>query len=61
MITAVNGEYMFAASLASTVIETALHQHFLKDHFPTITDCKESLSPTEYITDLVFRTLNIKA
>ena len=47
-------------SLASTVIETALHQHFLKNHFTSITDCKKNITPTQFITDMVFRTLNIK-
>lgn len=60
MILQVDAGYPFATSLASTIIETALHQHFLKQHFPSITDCKEKSTPTEFITDLVFRTLVIK-
>ena len=37
MIISVNPEYNFTASLASTIIESAFHQHFLKDHFPSLT------------------------
>jgi len=59
MVVLVAPEYPFPNSLASTVIETALHQHFIKDHFPTITDCKNQNTPTKFITDLVFRTLNV--
>ncbi|OIQ27068.1 MAG: TetR family transcriptional regulator [Bacteroidetes bacterium MedPE-SWsnd-G2] len=59
MILQIDGDYEYATTLASTILKTALHQHFLKDHFPSITDCKEHVSPTQFITDLVFRTLNI--
>lgn len=57
MILAVNGTYPFAAALASTVVEGGLHQHFLRDHFPTLTDCNEKLSPAEYFNYLVLSTL----
>ena len=57
MILAINPEYKFPSSLASTIIEGSLHQHFLKDHFKTITDCNELLSPTEFMKNLVLKTL----
>lgn len=57
MIVEVDGTYKFPSSLASTIMEGALHQHFLKDHFSSLTDCDEEHSPTQYFTDLVFRTL----
>lgn len=60
MIYDANPNYPYAASLASTVIEAALHQHFLKDHFPSITDCKTNVLPTQFLTNMVFNTLNIK-
>jgi len=60
MILQIDADYKYATSLASTIIETALHQHFLKEHFTSITDCKKSVTPTQFITDLVFRTINIK-
>lgn len=54
MIIEVNGKYPYPASLASTVIEGALHQHFLKDHFLSLTDCNEKVTPSKFFTDLVF-------
>lgn len=60
IIVQVDPHYTYPASLASTVIETALHQHFLKDHFPSITDCNKKMPPTQFLTDMVFSTLNIK-
>lgn len=60
MILQVDNDYIYATSLASTIIETALHQHFLKEHFKSITDCKKSTTPTQFLTDLVFKTLNTK-
>ena len=60
MISGVDSNYPYPASLASTVIETALHQNFLKDHFISITDCKGKVTPTQFLSDLVFRTLNLK-
>lgn len=54
MIIEVNSKYSYPASLASTVIEGALHQHFLKDHFSSLTDCNEKVTPSKYFTDLVF-------
>lgn len=59
MIENVNPEYPYPASLASTVIEGALHQHFLKNHFKSITDCNDTVSPTEYFKHLVLETLKV--
>nr|WP_299387166.1 TetR/AcrR family transcriptional regulator [Allomuricauda sp.] len=61
MIMAVDREYAYPLSLASTIMEGALHQYFLQEHFPNLTDCDESVSPTQFFTDLVFRTLTHKA
>ena len=58
MIENVNPSYPYAASLASTVIEGALHQHFLKDHFKSITNCNDKVSPTDFFKHLVTTTLN---
>jgi AcrR family transcriptional regulator len=55
MIIAINQEYHFAKSLASSIVEGALHQHFLKDHLKTITNCNETISPTDFYIDLVER------
>ena len=48
MITSCKLDYPFSKSLASTIVQGALHQHFLKDHLKTITNCDENNSPTEY-------------
>jgi len=58
MITEVDSDYEYATSLASTILENGLHQHFLKEHFPTLTDCNDKVTPTQYLTHLVFNTLN---
>ncbi len=58
MIIQVNWRYEYASSLASTVLDGSLHQFFLKEHFPTITDCHAPKSPTKYFTELVFKTLD---
>lgn len=59
MILAVKHDFPYPASLSSTVIEGALHQHFLKEHFFSLTDCKGNVSPAEYFDYLVFSSLNI--
>lgn len=56
IIQAVNPSYEFPSSLASTVVEGALHQHFLKAHFSSITDCGTEVTPTEFFLNL---TLNV--
>lgn len=57
MITSVNTKYSFPSSLASTIIEGSLHQHFLKSHFASITDCNAETTPTQFYKDLVSKTL----
>ncbi|QWX83260.1 TetR/AcrR family transcriptional regulator [Cellulophaga sp. HaHaR_3_176] len=57
MITGVNSEYKYASSMASTVLEGNLHQFFLKEHFPTLTDCHNSKSSTCYFTEVVLKTI----
>jgi AcrR family transcriptional regulator len=58
MIAAVDEKYPYPISLASNVMEGALHQYFLKEHFPTLTNCNKKITPTEFFTNLIFRTLN---
>ncbi len=60
MIQAVDAKYTYPSSLASTILEGALHQHFLKDHFTSITDCRENSDPTQYFIQLTFSSLNLK-
>ncbi len=59
MIHAVNPQYTFSLSLASTVLEGIFHQQFLRDHFPTITNCNDELTSHDFFTDLVFNCLTI--
>lgn len=58
MIAAVNRKYSYPSSLASTVLEGSLHQHFLLEHFSSLTDCQEHTDPTAYFKNLVFNCLN---
>jgi AcrR family transcriptional regulator len=59
-IIAVNKEYAYPASLASNLVEGSLHQHFLSEHFPTLTDCGNTITPTEFYSDLIYNALKIK-
>lgn len=54
----VNPKYPFLKSLVSLVVEGSLHQHFLKNHFKTITNCSENVTPTEFFTDLMLKQLS---
>jgi AcrR family transcriptional regulator len=54
----INPEYPYPKSLVSTIVEGSLHQHFLRDHLKTITDCNETVSPSDFYINLVEKTLN---
>lgn len=53
----VNTEYQAPLSLASTIVESALHQHFLKEHLTSITNCNNSYSPTQFLTDVALKSI----
>lgn len=53
MINEVDPNYPFPKSLASSIVEGALHQHFLKDHLRTITNCNEMVTPTDFYTNMI--------
>ena len=57
MISNIDKTYKFPHSLASTIVDGALHQHFLKDHFSSITDCSNKKTPTEFFKDLALKAL----
>ncbi len=59
MIVAVDSSYPYPSSLSSTILEGSLHQHFLLDHFISLTDCEQHTDPTNYFTHLVFNCLNL--
>lgn len=56
-ISEVNADYPYAKSLASTIVEGSLHQHFLQQHLDTITDCSENISPADFYIHLVQKLL----
>ncbi|TYA92319.1 TetR/AcrR family transcriptional regulator [Seonamhaeicola marinus] len=58
MIKDINPNYKYALSLASTILEGSLHQHFLKDHFSSITDCNNTVAPSEFYLNLISNVLN---
>jgi AcrR family transcriptional regulator len=58
MIIDVNGDYQFPKSLASSIVQGSLHQHFLKDHLTTITNCNQDIRVTDFYIDLIDKTLN---
>ncbi len=59
MILDVDGKYPYPLSLASTILEGSLHQHFLKEHIPSLTECNRETLPSHYFTYLVMTTLNL--
>lgn len=52
IIKEVNPNYIFPKSLASSIIEGALHQQFLKQHFKTITNFRETDEISAFYIDL---------
>ncbi|MBT8235415.1 MAG: TetR/AcrR family transcriptional regulator, partial [Bacteroidia bacterium] len=58
MISALDPNYAHPTSLASTIIEGALHQQFLRDHFDSITDCDKEITPNAFFDNLVFKVLS---
>lgn len=52
MILDINNKYAFATSLASNIVEGSLYQHFLRDHFASLTDCKKEVSPSDFFINL---------
>lgn len=59
MISSIDSSYPHPASLASTIVETGIHQHFLRRHFPSITDCNEPSAPINFLTDLALKALKV--
>jgi AcrR family transcriptional regulator len=57
-ITEVNPNYKFPRSLASSVVEGALHQQYIKKHFKTITNFNETDNVTQFYIELVKKTLS---
>lgn len=58
LISDVNPDYPYIKSLASSIVEGALHQRYLKDHFTTITDfCKKEKNITAFYIENINKIL----
>lgn len=57
MITECKPKYPYSLSLASTLIEGSLYQHFLKEHFISITDCSSEAALTDFFTHMIFNSI----
>lgn len=57
IIEEINPDYPYSKSLASTVVESALHQQFLKEHLKTITNFSEQDCSSHFFIDLVKKTI----
>lgn len=57
IIKEVNPTYNYPRSLASSIVEGALHQQFLKQHFKTITSFKETDDISAFYIDLAKKTV----
>jgi AcrR family transcriptional regulator len=57
IIIEVNSNYKYPKALATSIVEGALHQQYIKKHFKTITNFKETDNVTEFYIDLVKKAL----
>ena len=53
MITELNPNYTFAKTLASSIVQGALHQHYLKEHFSNLTNLSEVNSLNAFYVNLI--------
>lgn len=58
MILAVKPDYPFALSLASSILEGGIHQHFLHTHFTKITNYNSKKTPTDFFIELTTKILS---
>ncbi|OWP84606.1 TetR family transcriptional regulator [Flavobacterium davisii] len=57
IINEINPSYKYAKSLSSTIVEGALHQQFIKQHFKTITNFNEKDEVSDFFIDLAKKTI----
>ena len=57
IIQEVNPQYPYSKSLASSIVEGSLHQHFLKNHLKTITNLSEKECAVDFYTDMAKKIL----
>ncbi len=60
IVSEVDPEYPYVKSLVSTIVEGALHQHFLAGHLKTITSAGPDVRVSDFYIDLVERILTKK-
>jgi len=53
MIHEINPDYPYAKSLVSSIVEGALHQHFLAQHMKSITNCNGNTDPSDFYLNLI--------
>lgn len=59
MIEEVDKHYAYPRSLASSIIDGGLHQHYLAMHFHNLTDCKTEKLTSSFFKSMVINQLNI--
>ena len=57
MIVEVNPDYPYAKSLASSIVQGALHQHYLKDHFKNLTNLSDKDCLSDFYTNMIKKIL----
>lgn len=55
MISNNNPDYKFSLTLASTIIDGSLHQHYLTNHFSSLTNCDANATPTDFFKELTIK------
>lgn len=58
IIKEINPYYSYPETLATNIVEGAMHQRFLKQHFTFITNYSESSSPADFFLNMVKSILN---
>lgn len=59
MLIEVDKNYKYPKCLVSSMLDGSLHQHFLAEHFKSLTECDDRLSPTDFYKHLFAKQLNI--
>jgi AcrR family transcriptional regulator len=57
MIIEVNSDYPYAKSLASSIVQGALHQHYLKDHFKNLTNLSDKDCLSDFYINMIKKIL----
>lgn len=58
IISEVSPHYPYPESLSSNIVEGAMHQHFLKQHLKTITNCNDDVSPADFYINMTKKILS---